>query len=213
MHVLSERCMASNVLLGAPAAGLEELVTIAECIGGHGLASVCRLLAEDHAGWSGATPAACNMWKCVRKVSIETALHQPKSGKACRETASTGVVAAGCLGSLTDSTMVVMTCPCVMLDAPMECLSTSCACPGGMPDLLLWSAEGRRAKLAEVKGPRDRLSEQQRAWAAALAAGGLQVEVRTLNPYFKPRATACPSSSAPGPPRWPPAGCRSRCAP
>ena len=29
------------------------VVEIAECIGGHGLASVCRLLAEDHAGWSG----------------------------------------------------------------------------------------------------------------------------------------------------------------
>jgi Fanconi-associated nuclease 1 len=46
-----------------------------------------------------------------------------------------------------------------------------------MPDLLLWHAEGRRAKLAEVKGPRDRLSDQQRAWASALSAGGLQVEV------------------------------------
>lgn len=33
------------------------------------------------------------------------------------------------------------------------------------------------AKLAEVKGPRDRLSEQQRAWLAALAHAGLQVEV------------------------------------
>ncbi len=30
---------------------------------------------------------------------------------------------------------------------------------------------------AQVKGPRDRLSEQQRAWLAALAAAGLQVEV------------------------------------
>lgn len=29
---------------------------IAECIGGHALASVCRLLAEDHAGWSGDPP-------------------------------------------------------------------------------------------------------------------------------------------------------------
>jgi Fanconi-associated nuclease 1 len=46
-----------------------------------------------------------------------------------------------------------------------------------MPDLLLWKPESRTAKLSEVKGPRDRLSEQQRAWAAALAAGGLHVEV------------------------------------
>lgn len=48
---------------------------------------------------------------------------------------------------------------------------------GGMPDLLLWHVGQRRAKASEVKGPRDRLSEQQRAWAAALAAGGLDVEV------------------------------------
>ncbi len=49
---------------------------------------------------------------------------------------------------------------------------------GGMPDLLLWNAERKEAKLSEVKGPRDRLSEQQRAWAGALAAGGLHIEVR-----------------------------------
>ena len=34
-------------------AGLEELVVIADCIGAHAVASICRLLAEDHAGWSG----------------------------------------------------------------------------------------------------------------------------------------------------------------
>lgn len=53
-------------------------------------------------------------------------------------------------------------------------------CAGGMPDLLLWHPEHRRAKASEVKGPRDRLSEQQRAWAAALSAGGMDVEVQTL---------------------------------
>ena len=46
-----------------------------------------------------------------------------------------------------------------------------------MPDLLLWRPSDRRAKLSEVKGPRDRLSEQQRAWAAALSDAGLEVEV------------------------------------
>lgn len=46
-----------------------------------------------------------------------------------------------------------------------------------MPDLLLWKPEEMTAKLAEVKGPRDRLSEQQRAWLAALAHAGLPVEV------------------------------------
>ncbi len=40
-----------------------------------------------------------------------------------------------------------------------------------MPDLLLWHAGRRAAKLSEVKGPRDRLSDQQRAWMAALSGG------------------------------------------
>lgn len=48
---------------------------------------------------------------------------------------------------------------------------------GGMPDLLLWKAEERRAKLSEVKGPRDQLSDQQRAWIAALSQSGIEVEV------------------------------------
>lgn len=39
---------------GCGLAGLEELQVIADCIGGHALASVCRLLAEDHTGWGGA---------------------------------------------------------------------------------------------------------------------------------------------------------------
>eukprot|EP01027_Heterolobosea_sp_BB2_P019476 GEZU01027349.1.p1 GENE.GEZU01027349.1~~GEZU01027349.1.p1 ORF type:complete len:556 (-),score=130.14 GEZU01027349.1:166-1833(-) len=34
----------------------------------------------------------------------------------------------------------------------------------GMPDLLLWNAETRKAKFVEVKGPRDRLSDKQRIW-------------------------------------------------
>ena len=48
---------------------------------------------------------------------------------------------------------------------------------GGMPDLLLWKPAEQVAKLSEVKGPRDRLSEQQRAWIAALTSAGLHVEV------------------------------------
>ncbi|GAB4815648.1 hypothetical protein N2152v2_002694 [Parachlorella kessleri] len=79
---------------------LDELQLLAECVGGPGLAEVCRLLAEDHAGWS-----------------------------------------------------------------------------GGMPDLLLWHPGRCAALLSEVKGPRDRLSDQQRAWMNALAAAGLDCEV------------------------------------
>ena len=46
-----------------------------------------------------------------------------------------------------------------------------------MPDLLLWKPGERVAKLSEVKGPRDSLSTQQRAWITALTLGGLRVEV------------------------------------
>lgn len=48
---------------------------------------------------------------------------------------------------------------------------------GGMPDLLLWHPGRNEAKLSEVKGPRDTLSMQQRAWLNALSAVGLQAEV------------------------------------
>lgn len=48
---------------------------------------------------------------------------------------------------------------------------------GGMPDLLLWRPDMGDAKLAEVKGPRDRLSDSQRAWMHALLDAGVQCEV------------------------------------
>ncbi|KAK2991082.1 hypothetical protein RJ640_022468, partial [Escallonia rubra] len=50
----------------------------------------------------------------------------------------------------------------------------------GMPDLLLWRFHGEysgEAKLVEVKGPRDRLSEQQRAWLLFLIDSGFNAEV------------------------------------
>ncbi|WIA36406.1 hypothetical protein OEZ86_007718 [Tetradesmus obliquus] len=48
---------------------------------------------------------------------------------------------------------------------------------GGLPDLLLWRPADRAAKAVEVKGPRDRLSHQQRFWLAAMADSGMAVEV------------------------------------
>ena len=49
---------------------------------------------------------------------------------------------------------------------------------GGLPDLLLWRpAPHGDARLVEVKGPTDRLSEQQRAWILAMSTCGLDVEV------------------------------------
>jgi fanconi-associated nuclease 1 len=51
---------------------------------------------------------------------------------------------------------------------------------GGMPDLVVWRSRkdgGGEAMLCEVKGPRDVLSNQQRAWMRALDAVGFKVEV------------------------------------
>lgn len=55
----------------------------------------------------------------------------------------------------------------------------------GMPDLLLWRFHGKyigEAKLVEVKGPRDRLSEQQRAWLLFLMDSGFSTEVCKVSP-------------------------------
>lgn len=55
----------------------------------------------------------------------------------------------------------------------------------GMPDLVLWRLHdcySGEAKLVEVKGPRDRLSEQQRAWLLFLMDCGFNVEVCKVTP-------------------------------
>lgn len=61
----------------------------------------------------------------------------------------------------------------------------------GMPDLLLWrfldERGGGEAKLVEVKGPRDQLSEQQRAWILVLMDFGFDVEVCKVSPVTKRR--------------------------
>lgn len=43
---------------------VEELVTIAKCVGGRGLAAVCKLLAEDFSGWAGAPPTTKKLNAC-----------------------------------------------------------------------------------------------------------------------------------------------------
>ena len=54
----------------------------------------------------------------------------------------------------------------------------------GMPDLILWRVKDDRSELidhangvilAEVKSPRDRLSDAQRHWFSVLKNGGLRV--------------------------------------
>ncbi|XP_038703982.1 fanconi-associated nuclease 1 homolog isoform X2 [Tripterygium wilfordii] len=55
----------------------------------------------------------------------------------------------------------------------------------GMPDLVLWRFHGEymgQMKLVEVKGPRDRLSEQQRAWLLLLMEIGFNTEICKVSP-------------------------------
>lgn len=105
---------------------LEELQVMASCVGGSGLASICRLLAEDHAGWAGGMPDLL-LWR-------------------------------------------------VPMSTPRSC--TIC-CDHGTNVFLEGAYRSRvgEAKLVEVKSPRDRLSEQQRAWINILMEAGIHVEV------------------------------------
>ncbi|CAA0829119.1 Fanconi-associated nuclease 1 homolog [Striga hermonthica] len=84
------------------------------------------------------------------------------------------------------------------LRAAVKCIGGSCLASicrhlaqdyrswsSGMPDLLLWRLHdcySGEAKLVEVKGPRDRLSEQQRAWLLVLMDCGFSVEVCKITP-------------------------------
>ena len=59
-----------------------------------------------------------------------------------------------------------------------------------MPDLLLWHPGRKAAKLSEVKGPRDSLSMQQRAWLKALSEARIDVEVfKVAEPGTAPKGS------------------------
>eukprot|EP01119_Soliformovum_irregulare_P025846 TRINITY_DN9672_c0_g1_i1.p1 TRINITY_DN9672_c0_g1~~TRINITY_DN9672_c0_g1_i1.p1 ORF type:complete len:756 (-),score=205.73 TRINITY_DN9672_c0_g1_i1:194-2461(-) len=53
----------------------------------------------------------------------------------------------------------------------------------GLPDLILWKSEQKLGKLSEVKGPRDRLSNKQRAWITQLVSFGVQIDVCYVKEY------------------------------
>ncbi|EED77405.1 predicted protein, partial [Postia placenta Mad-698-R] len=52
---------------------------------------------------------------------------------------------------------------------------------GGVPDLIIWNAEAKECKFIEVKGPGDKLQENQKAsffvWIDVLLQAGIPVEV------------------------------------
>ncbi|EFJ07650.1 hypothetical protein SELMODRAFT_429674 [Selaginella moellendorffii] len=64
----------------------------------------------------------------------------------------------------------------------------------GMPDLLLWKEE--EAKLAEVKGPGDHLSQQQVAWFLILSDANVPVELCKVSKTMNDRSQMATPSSA-----------------
>lgn len=52
----------------------------------------------------------------------------------------------------------------------------------GLPDLLLWNTKTKKARLVEVKGPTDSLSQQQRAWLRNMCKSGLDAFVAKVMP-------------------------------
>ncbi|KAL2651124.1 hypothetical protein R1flu_019252 [Riccia fluitans] len=130
---------------------LAQLLVIARCIGAVGLSHVCRLLAEDHAGWRGGMPDLL-LWRT-------TNVSAPPDSSLCPD--------CGCSSQGNDIETKSST-------------DESCASAQGTSAEEIPSSRKSvkwEAKLAEVKGPRDRLSEQQLAWIWILMNGGLSVEV------------------------------------
>lgn len=137
---------------------LDQLLEIASCIGGVGLAVVCRLLAEDHGGWTGGMPDLL-LWRSdlgggegAQSAPAEAAgppSNNPKDWAA--NSRSDGQVAT----------------------------SDMAACSArGYP-----AASKCQAKLVEVKSQNDKLSDQQRAWIHVLKSADLSVELcKVLEP-------------------------------
>jgi hypothetical protein len=230
---------------GRRAAAVDELVEIAECVGGPGLAGVCRLLAQDHAGWAGAhnaPPAPARRRRAhgaphllvlqggrqvapqprlgVRWPNVGQGRHarrsprawsapRPRRSEADRCARQAGCRTCCCGGAACQrgpqARRGCQRCGKQCLNAlrrcrgrgPGVCFETGCRrdCPSFSArrsssarcrvhcNSAIAMSSGDRVECtwgtlrAQVKGPRDRLSEQQRAWLAALAAAGLQVEV------------------------------------
>jgi len=72
-----------------------------------------------------------------------------------------------------------------------SCLCCSVVAAGGLPDLLLWRVADQSVKMVEVKGPRDRLSHQQRFWLAHMANSTIQVGVLHCNWMHKAKKQHC----------------------
>lgn len=135
---------------------LNQLIEIMTCVGGPALAGICRLFAEDYKGWSGKSSDLSKIEKSSSPAMSCWFLNTFSSFKLHAHMSIYG-------NDLLVSSYV---------QSWFVHVST-----GGFPDLLLWNPMEKRAKVSEVKGPRDKLSNQQRAWFAALDNVGLDSEV------------------------------------
>ena len=65
-------CVYIAVFLCEVCAGLDDLVSISECVGGRGLAAICKLLSQDFSGWAGLFPIYSPDYICQSKHSLST---------------------------------------------------------------------------------------------------------------------------------------------
>ncbi|KAG0617281.1 hypothetical protein M758_5G178400 [Ceratodon purpureus] len=129
---------------------LDTLQIIAACVGGSGLSALCRLLTQDHAGYSAGMPDLL-LWRTYREPSL---LRRSSSDINC------------------------LRCDCGQeMDSLEPAKSAGPVEAEGIVNVTKGCVLRGEAKLVEVKGPRDRLSEQQRAWIASLLSAGLAVQV------------------------------------
>lgn len=121
-----------------------------------------------------------------RKISIDSILEDVENGGAARRiklswNENHGTMVRGINWNLLPLEELLEIVHCV---SPI-CMAAICRAlavngsnwSSGMPDLLLWHPEGSEAKLVEVKGPRDSLSDKQRVWLSYLEDVGMPVEV------------------------------------
>ena len=160
---------------------LHVLQLVGACLGGVGLAAILNVLCANHRHFSGGMPDLL-LWRS-----------RPIAGTDGGGSDGAGTGAAGTLQEAGSSSTVADP----TASTPFAGAATAASALGGgdeagggrlykqqvvspeeQVDIVL---DTKRfvfeAKFVEVKGPRDRLSDKQRVWIAALLAGGVDVEV------------------------------------
>ena len=158
---------------GATLYHLHLLQLVAACMGGVGLAAVFNTLAADHKHFQGGMPDLL-LWRSVRRNAGGAGSHTavPIPAATPRVTFDGGLHSMAASDTV-DTPVSGGTSYVVDVGDEAEGIPVSAA-----PDIELDTTRyAFEAMLVEVKGPRDRLSDKQRAWIAALRQGGVAVEV------------------------------------